>query len=159
MDKETGLRCDQTIRLRGFYSKQGYPEALRRVRFYDAKHERSLVFLTNHFGLTALQVAELYRARWQIELFFKWIKGHLRIRAFVGTSENAVRIQIWTALSTYLLVAILKKTLKLEPSLHEILQGLSVTPFEKVPVPELFARYSYSDDTSSESFNIPNSLF
>jgi len=159
VDKATGLRCDQTIRLRGFYSKQGYPEALRRVRFYDAKHERSLVFLTNHFGLTALQVAELYRARWQIELFFKWIKGHLRIRAFVGTSENAVRIQIWTALSTYLLVAILKKTLKLEPSLHEILQVLSVTPFEKVPVPELFARYSYSDDTSSEAFDISNSLF
>jgi hypothetical protein len=88
-----------------------------------------------------------------------WIKGHLRIRAFVGTSENAVRIQIWTALSTYLLVAILKKTLKLEPSLHEILQVLSVTSFEKVPVPELFAQYSYSDDTSSKSFNIPNSLF
>jgi hypothetical protein len=159
VDKETGLRCDQTIRLRGFYSKQGYPEALRRVRFYDAKHERSLVFLTNHFGLTAFQVTEVYRARWQIELFFKWIKGHLRIRAFVGTSENAVRIQIWTALSTYLLVAILKKTLKLEPSLHEILQVLSVTPFEKVPVPELFARYPYRDDTSSDPFNIPNSLF
>jgi DDE family transposase/uncharacterized protein DUF4372 len=159
VDRSCGLRCDQTIRLRGFYSKQGYPATLRRVRFYDIKHERSLVFLTNHFGLTALQVAELYRARWQIELFFKWIKGHLRIRAFVGTSENAVRIQIWTALSTYLLVAILKKTLKLEPSLHEILQVLSVTPFEKVPVPELFARYSYSADTSFDAFHIPNSLF
>ena len=159
VDTTSGLRCDQTIRLRGFYSKQGYPEALRRVRFYDSKQERSLVFLTNHFGLTAFQVTEVYRARWQIELFFKWIKGHLRIRAFVGTSENAVRIQIWTALSTYLLVAILKKTLKLEPSLHEILQVLSVTPFEKVPVPELFARYSYSIDTSSEAFDIPNSLF
>ena len=104
VDTTSGLRCDQTIRLRGFYSKQGYPEALRRVRFYDSKQERSLVFLTNHFGLTAFQVTEVYRARWQIELFFKWIKGHLRIRAFVGTSENAVRIQIWTALSTYLLV-------------------------------------------------------
>ena len=159
VDTTSGLRCDQTIRLRGFYSKQGYPEALRRVRFYDSKQERSLVFLTNHFGLTAFQVTEVYRARWQIELFFKWIKGHLRIRAFVGTSENAVRIQIWTALSTYLLVAILKKTLKLEPSPHEILQVLSVTPFEKVPVPELFARYSYSIDTSSEAFDIPNSLF
>ena len=159
VDTTSGLRCDQTIRLRGFYSKQGYPEALRRVRFYDSKQERSLVFLTNHFGLTAFQVTEVYRARWQIELFFKWIKGHLRIRAFVGTSENAVRIQIWTALSTYLLVAILKKTLKLEPSLHEILQVLSVTPFEKVPVPELFARYSYSIDTNSEAFDIPNSLF
>lgn len=113
VDMTSGLRRDQTIRLRGFYSKQGYPEALRRVRFYDTIQDRSLVFLTNHFGLTALQAAELYRARWQIELFFKWIKGHLRIRAFVGTSENAVRIQIWTAPSTYLLVAILKKTLKL----------------------------------------------
>jgi hypothetical protein len=159
VDKSSGLRCDQTIRLRGFYSKQGYPDTLRRVRFYDAKNERSLVFLTNHFGLSALQVAELYRARWKIELFFKWIKQHLRIRAFVGTSENAVRIQIWTALSTYLLVAILKKTLKLEPSLHEILQVLSVTPFEQILVPELFAKYPMDFDTSSHASDIPNSLF
>jgi DDE family transposase/uncharacterized protein DUF4372 len=159
VDKTSGLRCDQTIRLRGFYSKQGYPEALRRVRFYDATQDRSLVFLTNHFALHGGQVADLYKARWQIELFFKWIKGHLRIRAFVGTSENAVRIQIWTALSTYLLVAILKKTLNLEPSLHEILQVLSVTPFEKVPVPELFARYAGNLDTSGSAFDIPNSLF
>jgi hypothetical protein len=159
VDTTCGLRCDQTIRLRGFYSKQGYPEALRRVRFYDSKQECSLVFLTNHFGVTAFQVTEVYRARWQIELFFNWIKVRLRIRAFVGTSENAVRIQIWTALSTYLLVAILKKTLKLEPSLHEILRVLSVTPFEKVPVPELFARYSYSGDISPEAFDISNSLF
>ena len=159
VDATSGLRCDQTIRLRGFYSKQGYPEALRRVRFYDATQQRSLVFLTNHFALSGLQVAELYKARWQIELFFKWIKGHLRIRAFVGTSENAVRIQIWTALSTYLLVAILKKTLKLEPSLHEILQVLSVTPFEKVPVPELFARPTGNFGTSSTASDIPNSLF
>lgn len=153
-----GLRSDQSIRLRGYYSKHRYPEMLRRVRFYDSIHERSLVFLTNHFGLSALQVAELYRARWQIELFFKWIKGHLRIRTFVGTSENAVRIQVWTALSTYLLVAILKKTLKLEPSLHEILQVLSVTPFEKVPISELFAPYSFSGDTSLKAFDVPNSL-
>jgi hypothetical protein len=158
VDVSTGLRCDQTIRLRGQYTKHGYPGRLRRVRFYDAKYGRSLVFLTNHFGLTALQVAELYRARWQIELFFKWIKGHLRIRSFVGTSENAVRIQIWTALSTYLLVAILKKTLQLEASLHEILQVLSVTPFEKVPVPELFARQPTQFDTSSDLFDIPNSF-
>ena len=140
VDRTCGLRCDQTIRLRGFYSKQGYPAALRRVRFYDAKHERSLVFLTNHFGLTALQVADLYRARWQIESFFKWIRGRLRIHAFVGTSENAVRIQIWTALSTYLLVATLKKTLKLEPSPHEIPQVLSATPFEKVSVSPSYLR-------------------
>jgi Transposase DDE domain/Domain of unknown function (DUF4372) len=159
VDTSSGLRCDQTIRLRGFYSKQGYPQSLRRVRFYDVEQSRSLVFLTNHFGLTATQVCEVYRARWQIELFFKWIKGHLRIRAFVGHTENAVRIQIWTALSTYLLVAILKKTLKLEPSLHEILQVLSVTPFEKVPVPELFANYSRDVHTRDDSLDTPNSLF
>ena len=159
VDCSGGLRCDQTIRLRGFYSKQGYPQSLRRVRFYDVEQSRSLVFLTNHFGLTATQVCEVYRARWQIELFFKWIKGHLRIRAFVGNTENAVRIQIWTALSTYLLVAILKKTLKLEPSLHEILQVLSVTPFEKVPVPELFANYTRDVHTRDDSLDIPNSLF
>lgn len=159
VDTASGLRCDQTIRLRGFYSKQGYPQSLRRIRFYDVAQSRSLVFLTNHFGLTATQVCEVYRARWQIELFFKWIKGHLRIRAFVGNTENAVRIQIWTALSTYLLVAILKKTLKLEPSLHEILQVLSVTPFEKVPVPELFANYTRDVHTRDDSLDIPNSLF
>jgi hypothetical protein len=159
VDTACGLRSDQSIRLRGYYSKHRYPEVLRRVRFYDSTHERSLVFLTNHFGLSARQVAELYRARWQIELFFKWIKGHLRIRTFVGTSENAVRIQVWTALSTYLLVAILKKTLKLEPSLHEILQVLSVTPFEKVPISELFAPSSSSGDTCLKAFDVPNSLF
>jgi hypothetical protein len=159
VELSSGLRCDQTIRLRGFYSKQGYPESLRRVRLHDAQQIRSLVFLTNHFGLTALQVSEVYRARWQIELFFKWIKGHLRIRAFVGTSENAVRIQIWTALSTYLLVAILKKTLKLEPSLHEILQVLSVTPFEKVPVSELFARPIDGENIRDGTYDIANSLF
>jgi IS4 transposase len=159
VDTSSGLRCDQTIRLRGFYSKKGYPQSLRRIRFYDVEQSRSLVFLTNHFGLTALQVCEVYRARWQIELFFKWIKGHLRIRSFVGTTENAVRIQIWTALSTYLLVAILKKTLKLEPSLHEILQVLSVTPFEKIPVPELFAGPAEGFYTRDDQVDIPNSLF
>ena len=158
VDPSCGLRCDQTIRLRGFYSKQGYPQSLRRVRYYDAAHSRSLVFLTNHFGLSAIQVCEVYRARWQIELFFKWIKGHLRIRSFVGTTENAVRIQIWTALSTYLLVAILKKTLKLKPSLHEILQVISVTPFEKVPIPELFARFERDSLTTEITFDDSNSL-
>jgi hypothetical protein len=155
----SGLRCDQTIRLRGFYSRQGYPESLRRVRIHDAQQNRSLVFLTNHFGLGARQIGEVYRARWQIELFFKWIKGHLRIRAFVGTSENAVRIQIWTALSTYLLVAILKKTLQLEPSLHEILQVLSVTPFEKVPVAQLFTRAIEPENKRDGTYDVANSLF
>jgi len=132
VDRTTGLRCDQSIRLRGFYSRQGYPDLLRRIRYVDADREHSLVFLTNHFSLPALKITEIYRSRWQIELFFRWIKQHLRIRSFIGTSDNAVRVQIWSAISTYLLVAILKKTLKLEQSLHEILQVLSVTPFEKV---------------------------
>jgi hypothetical protein len=140
VDKTTGLRCDQTIRLRGFYSKKHYPMELRRVGFYDAEQKRLFAFITNFFGLTALQVAELYRARWQIELFFRWIKQHLRIRSFVGTSENAVQIQIWTALAAYLLVAILKKTLKSDQSLHEIFQVVSVTPFEKVPMQQLLAK-------------------
>jgi len=156
VDRTTGLRCDQSIRLRGFYSKQGYPDLLRRIRFVDEAHEHSLIFLTNHFSLPALKITEIYQARWQIELFFRWIKQNLRIRSFMGTSDNAVRIQIWSAISTYLLVAILKKTLKLEPSLHEILQVLSVTPFEKVPVAELFARRSIYPDTVDFTDDIPN---
>lgn len=156
VDRLTGLRCDQSIRLRGFYSKHAYPDLLRRVRYYDVTQQRSLVFLTNHFTLSAWQVTEVYRARWQIELFFRWIKQHLRIRAFMGTSENAVRVQIWSAISTYLLVAILKKTLNLEPSLHEILQVLSVTPFEKAPLQELFARSPDRFDTTNMTNDIPN---
>ena len=159
VDRATGLRCDQSIRLRGFYSKQGYPGLLRRVRYIEPEQDRSLVFLTNHFALPAFQITELYRCRWQIELFFRWIKQHLRIRSFMGTSDNAVRIQIWSAISTYLLVAILKKTHRLEPSLHEILQVLSVTPFEKVPVPELFAQRSIEFDTRTSTNDIPNLLF
>ena len=156
VDRSTGLRCDQTIRLRGFYSRKNYPERLRRVRYYDTEQERSLVFLTNQFSLPALQIAELYRQRWKIELFFRWIKQHLRIRAFVGTSENAVRIQIWSAISTYLLVAILKKTLKLDSSLHEILQVISVTPFEKVPINELFGQNGALFHIDVQSDDIPN---
>ena len=156
IDRATGLRCDQSIRLRGFYSKQGYPGSLRRIRYIEPEQERSLVFLSNHFALSALQIAELYRCRWQIEIFFRWIKQHLRIRSFIGTSDNAVRIQIWSAISTYLLVAILKKTLKLKPSLHEILQVLSVTPFEKVPVTELFPQHSIQLDTTNLTDDIPN---
>ena len=119
-------------------------------------HEHTLVFLTNNFTLPALKIAQIYKSRWQIELFFRWIKQHLRIRSFIGTSDNAVRIQIWSAISTYLLVAILKKTLKLEPSLHEILQVLSVTQFEKVPIPELFNRRTTLFDTSNITEDIPN---
>lgn len=156
VDRATGLRCDQTIRLRIFYSRQGYPGQLRRIHYVDTTQGLSLVFLTNLFELPALQVAELYRARWQVELFFRWIKQHLRIRSFMGTSHNAVSIQIWTAISAYLLVAILKKNLKLEPSLHEILQVISVTPFEKVALPELFARQSLLGNTRDLSDDIPN---
>jgi hypothetical protein len=156
VNRTTGLRCDQSIRLCGFYSRQGYPDLLRRIRYVDADREHSLIFLTNHFSLPALKITEIYRSRWQIELFFRWIKQHLRIRSFIGTSENAVRVQIWSAISTYLLVAILKKTLKLEPSLHEILQVLSVTPFEKVPVAELFASRTIHMDTGDFTDEIPN---
>lgn len=156
VDFSCGLGCDQTIRLRGRFSKQRYPQTLRRVSFRDPVQNLPLVFLTNLFTASALEVAQLYRARWQIELFFRWIKQHLCIRRFIGNSQNAVRIQIWSAVSTYLLVAILKKTWKLEPSLHEILQVISVTPFEKVPLPELFTKKPVDLDTSIKQLDTPN---
>lgn len=156
VDRTTGLRCDQTIQLRNYSSKRRYSAPLRRISYRDPAQELPLVFLTNLFTASALQIAELYRARWQIELFFRWIKQHLCIRRFIGNSENAVRIQIWSAVSTYLLVAILKKTLKLEPSLHEILQVISVTPFEKVSLHELFVKTSQNFDTSIDPDDIPN---
>ncbi len=131
VDKSTGLRCDQTVLLTGFYSKKDYPEKLRRVKFYDAENNRTLNFLTNQFSLPALTIADLYRKRWQVELFFKWIKQHLRIKSFYGTSENAVKTQIWIAVSVYVLVAIMKKRLKINLSLYTILQILSVSLFEK----------------------------
>jgi hypothetical protein len=131
MDKTTGLRSDQTIVLAGPKSSRLYPDPLRRIAFYDAEHERRLVFLTNNFTLPALTIARLYKSRWQVELFFKWIKQHLRIKAFYGTSDNAVKTQVWIAISVYVLVAIVKKELGIERSLYEILQILSVTLFEK----------------------------
>lgn len=134
VDKATGLRCDQTIVLQSFYPAKGYPEKLRRIKYLDPEHERTLTFLTNNFALPALTIAELYRCRWQVELFFKWIKQHLRIKRFYGTSENAVKTQIWIAVSVYVLVAIVKKRLGLEMSLYTILQILSVTVFEKMPI-------------------------
>jgi len=130
-ERNTGVICDQTIALNGFYSGQGYPEHLRRIRFKDETGKR-LTFLTNHFRLPALTICALYRQRWQVELFFKWIKQHLRIKCFFGTSENAVKTQIWIAVSVYLLVAIIKKRLHLDASLHTLLQILSVTVFEKI---------------------------
>jgi hypothetical protein len=134
VDKSTGLRCDQTVVFTGYNATKDYPEKLRRIKFYDAEKKRSFTFLTNNFVLPAITVTQLYKSRWQIELFFKWIKQHLRIKAFYGTSMNSVKTQIWIAISIYVLVAIIKKELKLEASLYTILQILSVTIFEKSPI-------------------------
>jgi len=134
VDKETGLRSDQTIVLAGPKTSLDYPEPLRRVSFYDVQNSNHLVLLTNASGIPALTVAELYKCRWQVELFFKWIKQHLRIKSFFGTSPNAVRTQIWISISVYVLVAIAKKELHLELSLYEILQILSISLFEKSPI-------------------------
>lgn len=139
VEKTTGVQCDQTIGLTGFYSIKDYPEPLRRIRYYDVENDKRLIFLTNNFDLPALTIAQLYKARWKVELFFKWIKQHLRIKAFYGTSENAVKVQIWIAISTYLLVAIMKKELKLEQSLYTILQVLSLSLFEKMPILQAFS--------------------
>ncbi len=137
VDKSTGLRCDQTIALTSVKAGHDYPQHLRRIKFYDAEHNKYLVFLTNNFDLPALTIAQLYRCRWQVELFFKWIKQHLRIKKFYGTTENAVKTQIWIAISVYVLVAIVKKHLKTEASLYTILQILSLTLFEKIPLDQL----------------------
>jgi IS4 transposase len=134
VDKTTGIQCDQIVVLTGFYARKDYPDKLRRIRYHDAENKKTLVFLTNNFTLPALTVAKLYRCRWQVELFFKWIKQHLRIKAFYGTTENAVKTQIWIAISVYVLVAIIKKRLNLNHSLYTILQILSVTLLEKVPL-------------------------
>jgi hypothetical protein len=140
IDKNTGLQCDQIVVLNNPVPKRGYPERLRRVRYYDAMSEKRFVFLTNNFLLPALTITELYRCRWKVELFFRWIKQHLRIKAFYGTSPNAVRTQIWTAIAVYVLVAIVKKRLNLEKSLHSILQILSVSLFEKIPIYEALSQ-------------------
>ena len=137
VDKTTGLRCDQTIVLTGTQSSKDYPIHLRRVKFYDAKHDKLLVFLTNNFELPALIIAQLYRCRWQVELFFKWIKQHLRIKRFFGTSENAVKTQVWIAIAVYVLVAIVKKRMNSDASLYTILQIFSITLFEKTPMNQL----------------------
>ncbi len=137
VDKSTGLRCDQTIALTTRKASKEYPQHLRRIKFYDAKHDRHLVFLTNNFALPALTIAQLYRCRWQVELFFKWIKQHLRIKRFFGTTENAVKTQIWIAIAVYVLAAIVKKRLNSEASLYTILQILSLTLFEKIPLDQL----------------------
>ena len=137
VDKSTGLRCDQTIALTAPKARKDYPQHLRRIKFYDTEHRKYLVFLTNNFDLPALTIAQLYRCRWQVELFFKWIKQHLRIKRFYGTTENAVKTQIWIAISVYVLVALVKKRLKIDASLYTILQILSLALFEKMPLDQL----------------------
>jgi len=134
VDKSTGLRSDQTILLKGYQTSQDYPDPLRRIRYFDTETQKNLVFLTNNFSLPSLVVAQLYKCRWQVELFFKWIKQHLKIKAFYGTSENAVKTQIWIAVCVYLLIAILKKELKIQRSPGEISQILSIMLFEKTHI-------------------------
>ncbi len=148
VDRSTGLICDQTIFLTGDYSPQDYQAPLRRIRFKDPETAKTLVFLTNNFTLPALTITELYRCRWQVELFFKWIKQHLRIKAFFGTSENAVKSQIWIAVSVYVLVAIVKKRLRLPASLYQLLQILSLTLFERIPLNQLLTQTVTDDITS-----------
>lgn len=144
VDKATGLQCDQTIRLTGCYPSQYYPDKMRRVKFFDKEHNQHLIFLTNNFTIPALTVAEFYKWRWQVELFFKWVKQHLRIKAFYGISENAVKTQIWIAIATYVLIAIVKKRLNLDLSLYTFLQILSITAFEKVDILQLVTNTHYT---------------
>jgi hypothetical protein len=139
-DKAKGIQADQIIELHGFYARRDYPDRLRRIRYYDAEKKKRLIFLTNNFILPATTITELFRSRWKIELFFKWVKQHLRIKAFYGTSENAVKTQIWIAIGAYVLVAIIKKKLKVEASLYTMLQILSVSLFEKTPLFQLLSQ-------------------
>jgi len=149
VDKATGLRCDQIVVPTGFYSKKNYPEKLRRVVFFDVEKELRLNLLTNQLTLPAITIADLYRCRWQVELFFKWIKQHLRIKAFYGTSENAVKTQIWIAISVYVLVAIIKKRMKLDLSLYTILQIFSISLFEKMPILQALTDTGYKNKTTN----------
>jgi hypothetical protein len=158
VDKSTGVQCDQIIILEGFYARKDYPEKLRRIRYFDVTQNKRLVFLTNNFMLPALTIAQLFQCRWQIELFFKWIKQHLRIKAFYGTTENAVKTQIWIAITVYVLVAIVKKHLKLDQSLYTILQILSISLFEKTPILEALAdvKPHESKDATPNQLNLFN---
>lgn len=156
-DRSTGILCDQTIALDGFYTRQDYPEHLRRIRFKDPETGKTLVFLTNNFTLPAATICALYKSRWQVELFFKWIKQHLRIKRFYGTSENAVKSQIWIAVSVYVLVAIIKKRLDLDASLYTLLQILSVTLFEKMPIQQ--ALQGINDQAENTDCNNQLNLF
>lgn len=156
VDKTTGLKYDQSIKLTGFYIKKDYPDYLRRIKYRDAETGKVYVFLTNNLELPALTIAQLYKERWKIELFFKWIKQHLRIKAFYGTSRNAVYTQIRIAICMYLLVSIVKKKMKLEPPLYTLLQIFSLTLFEKMPINELFinTNYNLTSPNSSNQLNI-----
>jgi len=138
IDKATGLKCDQIVKLNGYYVSKEYPEKLRRIKYYDAENDKTLIFLTNNFKLDALEIAMLYKHRWFIELFFKWIKQHLKIKSFWGRSLNAVKTQIWIAISVYVIVLIVKKKLKLKQTIYEILQILSINIFDKEPINQLF---------------------
>ena len=149
VDRTIGLICDQIIVLEGYYSHQGYPDKLRRIRFKDPESGKTLVFLTNNMTLPALTICLLYKNRWKTELFFKWIKQHLRVKRFYGQSPNAVKTQIWIAISVYVLIAIIKKRLRLEASLYTLLQILSITLFEKMPVNEALSCTTYISDTGS----------
>ena len=151
IDRGAGLICDQSVMLTGFYQCKDYPDKLRRVKYHDAATNKTLVFLTNNFSLPAMTIADLYRSRWQVELFFKWIKQNLRIKTFYGTSENAVKSQIWIAVSVYLLVAIMKKRLKIEASLYTILQVLSVTIFERLPILQALTNVDYIAKQAGDS--------
>ena len=154
VDRSTGVRCDQIIRLSGIRTRRHYPDTLRRIVYFDAEKESRLTFLTNNFSLLPLTIAQLYRARWQVELFFRWIKQHLCIKAFYGTSANAVKTQVWVALSIYVLVAIVTKQLGLDQSLYQILQILSITIFEKTPISQAF--FNVADET--ENMNLAKQL-
>jgi hypothetical protein len=157
VERSTGLRCNQTILLTGVRTAQRYPDPLRRIHFFDAEKDSRRTFLTNNFLLPAWTIAQLYRARWQVELFFRWIKQHLHSKAFYGTSENAVKTQVWVALSVYVLVAIVKKQLGLALSLYKILQILSVTIFEKTPILDGFSNFSDESPTAEQCIQL--SLF
>ena len=155
-DRSTGIICDQTIALNGYYSRRDYPAHLRRIRFKDPVSGKTLVLLTNNFVLPAATICALYKARWQVELFFKWIKQHLRIKKFYGTSDNAVKSQIWIAVSVYVLVAIIRKRLNLDASLYTLLQILSLTLFEKMPLQQAFpgTDYKNSDGVPGNQLNL-----
>ena len=156
VDRRTGLRCDQTIRLKSFYPAKFYPEPLRRIRYRDAETAKHLIFLTNNFLLPTLTITQLYKCRWQVELFFKWIKQHLRIKKFYGLSPNAVKTQIWIAISIYLLVAIVRKRLRLDLNLYTMSQILSLTLFEKMPILQAFSQIHCSTelDQSCNQFHL-----